>query len=431
MKLQAYKDAKIENAYAINNRWPTVIFSHGLSGNRNCHSILAGSLASHGAVVFCPEHRDGSAISTVIRDGKKHSTRVVPFKNIALQGGTDVHEAREAQLRIRFWELNLLYEVIMVIDVGKAAQILSYFPPEVIQGFCGKLHIQDPGSLIFAGHSFGAATVFQFVKSIFYANRQEVKEMKRLIRPMKRSMIRRQVSESTLLILLDMWCFPLLAPNSVPLFNLPLPVYTNSPKARGGNGILAIESESFFQWQENQKKTSLLLSPKLDGGSPLQVFERLNWAAFTKANLFYVEGSAHTSFTDFAMVLPSITKPILGDYHPQRTLRLSLRAQLQFLRQSGFCVSATNKADMVDGPGKTMQSKVNDARFDVSASGDKTNRIDDDVTILDCTSHGVITSWRWINVDKILNRKAAESSTKGIAVKDSSKYWSYRRPHNI
>src|SRR5271170_2478988 len=48
-------------------RWPVMIFSHGLGGSRNAYSHAAGSIASHGVIVICPEHRDGSAPISFVR----------------------------------------------------------------------------------------------------------------------------------------------------------------------------------------------------------------------------------------------------------------------------------------------------------------------------------------------------------------------------
>ncbi|EPS41683.1 hypothetical protein H072_4408 [Dactylellina haptotyla CBS 200.50] len=54
-------------------RFPIVIFSHGLGGTRNTYSYITASLAAQGAIVFCPEHRDGSAPASFIREPTRKS----------------------------------------------------------------------------------------------------------------------------------------------------------------------------------------------------------------------------------------------------------------------------------------------------------------------------------------------------------------------
>jgi len=209
-----------------------MIFSHGLGGGRNSYSYVAGSLASHGIVVVCPEHRDGSAVISFIRQPNESgryfsssSRRVVPYNRISHDVSPEVHEAREAQLRIRLWEMGLIHDALLAMDSDRSFTNLNTSTPSLKQ-FVGQLDVQEPGRIIFGGHSFGATTTAQFLKSTYYADVPEVAAMERpLFVPKPDSSIRKQITEKTVTMLLDMWCFPLIAPNSAPLFNLPLPAY--------------------------------------------------------------------------------------------------------------------------------------------------------------------------------------------------------------
>ena len=55
-----------------------VVFSHGLGGNRSCYSAVCIELASHGYLVICPEHCDGSASISILPDKSVVPHRVVP-----------------------------------------------------------------------------------------------------------------------------------------------------------------------------------------------------------------------------------------------------------------------------------------------------------------------------------------------------------------
>ncbi|KAJ3477002.1 hypothetical protein NLG97_g8956 [Lecanicillium saksenae] len=355
--IPVHKNAKLLPATTENERWPTMIFSHGLGGNRTSYSYIAGSLASHGVVVFCPEHRDGSAVVTYIRLKDQmnrfftaNTRREVPYNRISHAVTPEVYEAREDQLRIRLWEMGLVHEAVRAMDSGDEFTNLNLSTPSLAQ-FTNALDVQRPGSIIFAGHSFGAATVYQLLKSTYYADVPEVAAMEKpLFTPAKDSSIRKQITEKNVTMLLDMWCLPLLAPNSSALYNLPLPVYADVSSAPGGTGLLAVESEAFFKWKEHLNAKARLLSP--DPTTQVvgpQTFETKSGMKHVEPNFFYVVNSAHLSQSDFGILFPFLTKKIFDAEQPERALRLNLRAQLQLFRANGIPVARTYSGDLVDG----------------------------------------------------------------------------------
>ncbi|KAI0459938.1 phospholipase A2 [Xylaria acuta] len=406
-----------------NGRWPTMIFSHGLGGSRNTYSQIAGSLASHGVVVFCPEHRDGSAVASFIRMPyqqnrffARNTKHLVPYTQIPHDPTHEVHELRNAQLRIRLWELGLIHEAILSIDEGEKLMNLNKGAPS-LDHLSNKLQVHEPGSIIFAGHSFGAASIVQFLKSVFYAGRPELETMETpLYSPNWESPICRQVTPKNVTMLLDMWCFPLLAKSTKPLFNLALPAYapsdsSSSPsQSPGGNAILAVESEDFFKWREHLHTTARILSPDPSARVVIPLTDT------SPPHFFYVKRSAHLNQSDFALLFPWLTRKVLGSDSPGRALRLNLRALLQVLRVNGITVAGTRNLDLVDSKSKRAKTNVS------TTSLAKGEICEDDMAILEREGNAIrgddtgtdelIQAWRWIDIVGMGENRDSESKTK-------------------
>jgi len=400
--IPAHKNAKMLQPNTDNKRWPTMIFSHGLGGSRNSYSYIAGSLASHGVVVFCPEHRDGSAVASFIRVPdeqdrwiKSKTRKMISYNKISHDVCPEVYEARENQLRIRLWEMGLIHDAIMKIEKGEKLRNLNSSTPSLDQ-LAERLHVKDPGSIIFAGHSFGATTMTQLLKSTYYADKEEIAGMEKpLFTPAKGSEIRRQITERSVTMLLDMWCMPLLAPNSKPLFDTPLPLYDDLPSAAGGQGLLAVESESFFKWTEHLHTKARILSPDPTAKkvSPT-VYERPSGIKQSEPNFFYVINSAHLSQSDFGILFPWLTKKIFDAEQPERALRLNLRAQLQLFRVNGIPIARTYVGDLVDDTNTDQLDAVkNDSDSTQAIDG-----VNDDKAIFDRSGSNVVDHWKWIDV---------------------------------
>ncbi|TEA13620.1 putative phospholipase A2 [Colletotrichum sidae] len=409
--IPVHKNAEILEPDTPNGRWPTMIFSHGLGGNRNTYSHLAGSLASHGVVVICPEHRDGSAVAAFVRiPGKqdqylvRNTRRVVPYVRLDHDARPEIYEAREDQLRIRLWELGLVHLVAVNVDLGLAPTNLDRSTPSLAR-FKGKLDVHEPGSVIFGGHSFGAASVVQFLKSTFYAESSALAHVQKpLFTPRRDSLLCRQITQRNVTMLLDMWCFPLLAPGSSALFDLPLPAYaatasssSSSPAVPpGGAALLAVESDAFFKWKDHLHVTARVLSPDpaADTVTPAAFRRGGGGVRLAEPNFFYVEGSAHLSQSDFGILFPWLTRKIFNSEDPERALRLNLRAQLQVLRANGVAVARTWVGDLVDGAGS---GKMGVSGGDEDADGGPGDGVADDRTIFD-RDGGKVQCWKWIDV---------------------------------
>ncbi|KAJ2901500.1 hypothetical protein MKZ38_001728 [Zalerion maritima] len=404
-------DSESTAAEESDSRWPTMIFSHGLGGSRNSYSHIAGSVASHGVVVICPEHRDGSSILSFIRDpeatpsyfSRRSSGRtVVPYRRISHDETPEVWAERDSMLRVRCWEMGLLHNAILALDRGQPLTNLNTSTPaKSTQQFRGALDVQRPGSLIFAGHSFGSTTMVQFLKSIFYHAHPTIKSMAHpLYKPSPSSELVQHVTAKTVTVLLDMWCFPLVSPSTPELFTLPLPAYTSTPDcpAPGGSAILAIESEGFYKWTEHLHTMARVISPKPASKvvSPAH-FETDDGVKLAEPNFFYVGKSAHMSQSDFCVLFPWFTKKAFGAESPERALRLNQRAIVQMFRSNGISVGGTWVGDMVED-GDKVEGKLPVIEGERKEGEEERATVGDDPAILERSKDGPVEYWHWIDV---------------------------------
>lgn len=412
--IPAHKNATLlEPEHIPNKRWPTMIFSHGLGGNRNAYSHIAGSMASHGVVVICPEHRDGSAVTSFIRDPTaqsqtrffaKNNRNGVPYVKIPHDQTRETWDARNQQLKVRLWELGLIHEAILDIDSGLNVNNLNTSTPVAcLSQLSSKLNVQEPGSIILSGHSFGAATMVQLLKSTYYAGTSHLESLEEpLFVPAANTRIRAQITPKNLTVLFDMWCFPLISPTTTALYRCPLPCYAdNDPAAPGGSALVAIESGAFVKWNEHLHATCRIISP--DPAAPVvtaSAFERPgSGVRLPEPNFFYVVDSAHINQSDFGVLFPWLTKKVFASDQPERALRLNVRAVLQLFRTNGVPVARTWVGDLVDGADVDAKSGAVGSGSGVDAEDNGVeDGIQDDKAIFDRSVNDVVDHWKWIDV---------------------------------
>lgn len=401
------KNAALLEPATSNKRWPVMMFSHGLGGSRNAYSHLVGSIASHGMIVIAPEHRDGSCPISYIRDvpsnnsigekaSAKRSKRTVDYTRLSHTPSPEVEAGRNAQLKIRLWELGVIYESLRQLDLGTDVNNLNTSSTS-LRPFKNMMDVHTPGKITFAGHSFGAATVSQFVKSTFYSPRtsEAPSTYEPLFTPSSRSAIHDQITPQTPLVLLDMWCLPLRAAATRWLWDQPLPCYS-STDAPGGLAILAVESQAFFKWAPHLKATKRFLSP--EPSLKKYNYEGQNW---TEPHFFYATTSAHLSQSDFGVLFPWLTKKVFGSEEPERVMKLNVRAILQVLRSRGVEVSSTSAADM-----------------ELSEDGKEGVETKDDTLILDRREQ--VRGWIWISNDAGESEDGAESDVEDTETTEPS-----------
>ncbi|KAK4626843.1 Putative phospholipase A2 [Fulvia fulva] len=263
INLPAHRNAKLLDPPTSHGRWPVTMFSHGLAGSRNAYSYVCGDLASNGMIVIALDHRDGSSPIQYVRETASTEAHIVNPTKISHEPSPEVYEARDKQLRIRLWEISMAYEALVKIDAGQRLENLDINSStkrkervEVLWQFDGMLDIHREGKVTWAGHSFGAATQVQLVKSIYY---HPTHAGNALIKPNADAAVASQITPDSPMLLLDMWGLPLKSPDQAYLWDKPLPSYAIG--GPNGSNVVSILSEAFFNWQDNTNINKHIVAP--------------------------------------------------------------------------------------------------------------------------------------------------------------------------
>lgn len=348
-------------------------------------------------VVIAPEHRDGSAPVTYMKTAGSNKLKPIYFSRSSHTPSPETFEHRDSQLKIRLWELGLTHDAVQRIQLGSLPLHAGFSDTvrehgellDVLKQLKGQLDV-EPGKIVFAGHSFGAATTVQLVKTVFYNLRSNDPAYRALYTPRPDSSIVRQITPKTTTILLDMWCLPLKSPSTEWLWSKPLPCY--APGGSGGSSVLAILSETFYKWRGNMDDMKLAcIEDPTDESS----------ASSRPPFFFYPKSSAHLSQSDFAVLFPRVTRMAFKAEDPERCIQLNIRAMLQLLRENGFEVSSTSKSNL---PEYTAE----DATTKAPVSG-----AHDDWRIL--ASEGGVSGWSFIDLMRV-----DESDSSGSGSDSSS-----------
>lgn len=313
-------------------------------------------------VVVAPEHRDGSVPISHVKATNHTEATSVDYRRISHKASPEVYEGRDEQLSIRIHELAQIHEALRKIDAGDDIDNLherstksSKMPCKVaLSSFKDRLSIHDPGSIAFAGHSFGSATTVQFVKSLFShpSNPHLSSEIRsqlpstpsNLFSFQPSASLLDQVSPATPTILLDLWTLPLNSPYQA-INKLPMPFFStasttappqNSTIPTSTAPILAILSSAFVNWTTNFNHVKRILSnPQSSRNGTLSSL------------IFYPLNSAHLSQSDFGVLFPRVTKYFAKAEEPERTLHLNVRAILQMLKGRGVEISGGDDPEIL------------------------------------------------------------------------------------
>ena len=118
-------------------KYPVLIFSHGITGSRHLHQILFEHLASKGYIVFALDHSFDANL-TIFPDGK-----IADYRS-EITGHPDSVLIREKQINTRAFDVGFIIDQIREIEAGMIDSKLS-----------GRL---DLDRVALGGHSYGGAT---------------------------------------------------------------------------------------------------------------------------------------------------------------------------------------------------------------------------------------------------------------------------------
>uniref|UniRef100_A0A8C3WLX2 Platelet-activating factor acetylhydrolase n=1 Tax=Catagonus wagneri TaxID=51154 RepID=A0A8C3WLX2_9CETA len=140
-------------------KYPLIIFSHGLGAFRTIYSAIGIDLASHGFIVAAVEHRDGSASATYyFKDQPAAEIRNKTWLYLrTLRKGEEEFPLRNEQVRQRAEECSQALNLILDIDRGKPVKNVLDLEFDVEQ----LKDSIDKDKIAAIGHSFGGATVLQ------------------------------------------------------------------------------------------------------------------------------------------------------------------------------------------------------------------------------------------------------------------------------
>ncbi|XP_014166576.1 platelet-activating factor acetylhydrolase [Geospiza fortis] len=294
--------AKSNAAFKPGEKYPLLVFSHGLGAFRTIYSAICIEMASQGFIVAAVEHRDESASATYYckRRSVSESQEECPpnmekewIYYRKLKTGEEERCLRHKQVQQRAQECIKALNLILKINSGEEVTnvLHSDFDWNSLKDSV------DTSRIAVMGHSFGGATVIESLS----------KE------------IRFRCG-----IALDVWMLP-----------VGDDIYQNSVQ----QPLLFINSEK-FQWAENILKIKKLISND------------------TNKKMITIKGSVHQSFPDFTFVSGGIIArffKLKGEIDPNEAIDISNHASLAFLQKHLSLKKDFDQWDsLVDGIGPNV-----------------------------------------------------------------------------
>ncbi|KAM7173673.1 platelet-activating factor acetylhydrolase isoform 1-T1 [Macrochelys suwanniensis] len=293
--------AKWNAAFKPGEKYPLIIFSHGLGAFRTIYSAICIEMASRGFIVAAVEHRDKSSSATYyykenpVSEAREEVTENWEEEWIyyrKLRQGEQEFPLRHQQLQQRTEESIKALDLILDINSGKhVVNVLPLnFDWTLLKGSI------DSDRIAVMGHSFGAATAIETLS---------------------------KEARFKCGIALDAWMLPL----------------DDQVYSRVHQPLLFINSEK-FQWASNVLKMKKLYSTG------------------TERKMITIKGSVHQSFPDFTFLAGTFVGKIFklkGEIDPNIAIDISNKASLAFLQKHLGLEKDFDQWDaLVDGEGHNV-----------------------------------------------------------------------------
>ncbi|KAI9163972.1 putative phospholipase A2 [Paramyrothecium foliicola] len=151
-------------------KFPVMVFSHGMASSRTDYTHYLGELASRGHVVAAIEHRDGSSPGSLVQNTKTGKDRkVISFQYKDLQTSADdpamdIVRMHTDQLAFRDVEIRETVDVLRRINDGHGADVRAANARGEGTHFADWAGRLDFDHLTIGGHSYGATGALQALK---------------------------------------------------------------------------------------------------------------------------------------------------------------------------------------------------------------------------------------------------------------------------
>ncbi|WFD29413.1 1-alkyl-2-acetylglycerophosphocholine esterase [Malassezia sp. CBS 17886] len=353
-------------------RFPVVVFCHGLSGNRLAYSQFCCELASHGFIVAAIEHRDGSGMGSFMWSGvdsvlKTHAAGIseearrrakedilrgasesvyevpldektdgpgqpyanytkvpyLPFENLGLapfsaeQGEKEIH-LRQTQLAMRHAEIGEVLHVLRQLQAGEGAAVAAMRTRSLGSALCG------PRKFRRLRRTYGVPHAGDLLQQ--FAGKMDLDAPALIGHSFGGAtvieLLRTSQTDFPYGILLDPWMEPVRDPTK-----------DKDVQGKLNKPVYVINSEAFSMWREQYEKLCRVL---IDGISSNRLHR--GW-------LVTLCGTNHGDFSDLPFLLPRI----VGSSVPPREAMASFVAitlqQIESLRQQELLPDSPSGAD--------------------------------------------------------------------------------------